>query len=99
MAELAHFLKMNREQRVEQNYLQGQQFVQQLVEGRLEREWKLACPFRVTCDEWSAEAREACAQLCHRERAGSAILRQQSHCRHRKIEPQNLEGEKATCQA
>jgi hypothetical protein len=38
MAELAHFLKMNREQRVEQNYLQGQQLVQQLVEGRLERE-------------------------------------------------------------
>ena len=96
-----HLPLMNPQRRVEPSYLRRQQFVQQLAEERLERELKLAClAFLVICDEWSAEVREACAQLCHRECAGSAILRQQNQCRHRKVRPQNSLGrKKETCQA
>ena len=103
--EFGHFLKhlplMNPQRRVEPSYLRRQQFVQQLAGERLERELKLAClAFLVICDEWSAEVREACAQLCHRERAGLAILRQQNHHRHRKPGPQSfLGGTRATGRA
>ena len=103
--EFDHFPKhlplMNPQRRVEPSYLRRQQFVQQLAEERLERELKLAClAFLVICDEWSAEVREACAQLCHRECAGSAILRQQNHDHLRTMKLQSsLGGKKATCRA